>query len=88
MADILETLADPTRPHDAIRAARERLGQGDLDDAERAIRFALDFNPNDTGLLLVLSDVSWRRGHYAAWQSVGSRRRSRCGPVTWACGFI
>ena len=40
MADVLETLADPTRPQDAIRAARERLNEGDLDDAERVIRFA------------------------------------------------
>ena len=30
MSDDLELLADPTRPHDAVRLAREKLTQGDL----------------------------------------------------------
>src|SRR4051794_28151898 len=70
MSDILETLADPTRPHDAVRVARERLNEGDLDDADRVVRFALDFNPADAGLLHVRADIAARRGQYdtaVAW---------------------
>jgi tetratricopeptide (TPR) repeat protein len=65
MSEELEILADPTKPQDAVRLARERLGQNDLDDAERVVRFALDFNPTHTGLLSVLGDIAARRGDYA-----------------------
>src|SRR4051812_45889300 len=40
MSDILDSLADPTRAHDAARLARERLHHGDIDEAERVVRFA------------------------------------------------
>jgi tetratricopeptide (TPR) repeat protein len=64
MSEHIETLADPTRPQDAVRLARERLGQGDLDGSERVVRFALDFNPTNPGLLSVLGDIAARRGQY------------------------
>ena len=37
-----------------------------MDDAERVVRFALDFNPADAGLLSVRADIAARRGHYDA----------------------
>jgi lipopolysaccharide biosynthesis regulator YciM len=66
MADDLETLADPTNPNDAERLARERLAEGDVDGAERVVRFALDFNPADVRLLSVTGDIAARRGDYPA----------------------
>src|SRR5580692_10093985 len=62
MSDDLELLADPTQPQDAVRLAREKLAQGDLDGAERVVRFAFDFNPTDPNLLSLCGDIAVRRG--------------------------
>ena len=58
----LEALGSPTEAQSAVKFARTQLIRGDLDGAERVIRFAVDFNPTSVGLLSVLGDIAARRG--------------------------
>jgi predicted Zn-dependent protease len=66
MSEDLEIITDPISPQEAIRLARERLTQGDLDGADQSLRTARDRNPADPNLLSLSSDIAARRGDHAA----------------------
>ena len=56
-----DIFADPTNTGDALRVSRDLLAIGDLDGAERVVRWALDFNPSNSRLLSSLADIAFRR---------------------------
>jgi tetratricopeptide (TPR) repeat protein len=65
MSEVLEQQAQE-RPLDAVRFARDRLNQGDTDEAERAARWALDHHPTHSGILSMLGEICARQGDLGA----------------------